>query len=286
MKRTFFSKLCLVCLLVVFALFISHHAYAFDLDGDGYEDDVDCNDADPSVYPGATETCNGVDDDCSGVVDDIVTYYPDIDSDGYGDSSSGASTGCEIPEGSAANNTDCSDTNAAINPAATETCDEVDNDCDGETDEDLTTYTWYNDEDGDDYGDAEDSITTCHSSYASYVSNSSDCDDTSATTGAASTWYADSDGDTYGDAATTQTACTQPEGYVTDNTDTDDTDATIFPGASGNDDDDDGDGDDAGDAATASAGCFLNPLAVNNLAPVALLLGLFGILGVMRERSP
>lgn len=42
-----------------------------DVDGDGYAGDEDCDDSDPSVYPGAHEDpCNGHDDDCDGVVDE------------------------------------------------------------------------------------------------------------------------------------------------------------------------------------------------------------------------
>jgi Putative metal-binding motif len=40
---------------------------AIDVDLDGYTDDVDCDDSEPAVNPGATETCdNFVDDDCDG----------------------------------------------------------------------------------------------------------------------------------------------------------------------------------------------------------------------------
>ncbi len=41
-----------------------------DMDGDGYEGAVDCDDDDPDVHPGATEVCNGVDDDCDPLTDE------------------------------------------------------------------------------------------------------------------------------------------------------------------------------------------------------------------------
>ena len=41
-----------------------------DGDGDGYNDGPDCNDADAAIHPGASEACDGVDNDCNGVTDD------------------------------------------------------------------------------------------------------------------------------------------------------------------------------------------------------------------------
>jgi hypothetical protein len=105
---------------------------ATDSDGDGYSSDTDCNDSNAAINPGATETCNGVDDDCDGSIDEGVgssTFYRDADSDGYGNPSS-TTTACAAPSGYVSDNTDCLDSDGTVNPGAAEVCgDGLDNDC-------------------------------------------------------------------------------------------------------------------------------------------------------------
>jgi hypothetical protein len=56
-------------------------------------------------------------------------YYADLDGDGYGAGT--ANNACTQPSGYVLTNTDCNDNNAAVNPAATEVCNGIDDDCDG-----------------------------------------------------------------------------------------------------------------------------------------------------------
>ncbi len=50
-----------------------------DLDGDGYTTETDCNDGDAAINPGASEDCNGVDDDCDASIDEGVTGCGSLD---------------------------------------------------------------------------------------------------------------------------------------------------------------------------------------------------------------
>ncbi len=240
----------------------------------------DCDDAEAAVNPGASEACNGVDDDCDGTVDesdavDASRWYADTDADGYGDASV-VTTACEAPSGTVADDTDCDDTTAAVNPGATEICNSVDDDCDGDVDDDDPSVsgapTWYADTDVDGYGDAGDAVAACLQPSGT-VSDDTDCDDTTADvspaasevcngidddcdgsiddddssldTSTGSTWYADTDGDGLGDALVSVETCLQPSGYVSDDSDCDDTDATDTDGDGTQDcgdDDIDGDG--------------------------------------------
>lgn len=60
--------------------------FADDLDMDGYKNDEDCDDTDASVYPGATERCNGQDDNCNSEIDEgdvCVNIFVGLTDDWY-----------------------------------------------------------------------------------------------------------------------------------------------------------------------------------------------------------
>ncbi len=145
-----------------------------DSDGDGDPDVTDCDDTNPNIYTGATEVCNGVDDDCDGLIDEGLN----CDSDGDGDPDitdcddtnpniytgapevcNGVDDDCDglIDEGAACDSdgdgdpdsTDCDDSNPNIYTGATEICNGVDDNCDGQIDEGF-------DQDGDGISDCVD----------------------------------------------------------------------------------------------------------------------------------
>jgi hypothetical protein len=256
---------------------------------EGYvEDRSDCEDGDAQVHPDASEVCNGIDDDCDDKIDDAdasldtstrSSFYDDDDGDGYGDPDTETET-CSPPSGAVSDATDCDDADAHVNPAQTEVCNGLDDDCDGDIDDDdssLDTSTWdtfYDDTDGDGYGDPDAGSQAC-AAPSGTVADDTDCDDSESSvspaetevcnevdddcdgdiddddssldTSTQSTWYADDDLDGYGDAGATTQACEEPSGYVEDDTDCDDGDADVNPAASedcnGIDDDCDGDAD-------------------------------------------
>jgi hypothetical protein len=117
-----------------------------DLDGDGYKSkncevgqgkEVDCSDASFYINPGATELCNGIDDNCNALVDeDLDDYLVDADNDGYKDVTVAGQAYCsEYYE--AAGLRDCNDGDANVHPNNEESCDSIDNNCNGIIDETL-----------------------------------------------------------------------------------------------------------------------------------------------------
>ena len=223
-----------------------------DLDGDGVPADMDCDDTDPNNFPGNSEVCDEQDNNCNGQIDEgvIQTFYLDADQDGYG-SATDQLTGCIAPTGYVANNTDCDDNDANNFPGNTETCDNRDNNCNGQIDEGLTLENYYMDADADGFGNPDILIEDC-SQPMGYVSNNTDCDDNDANNYPGNvescderdnncngiidedvvvqTFYIDADGDGYGSLAESIEACSQPAGYASNSDDCDDSDDTAFPG--------------------------------------------------------
>ncbi len=121
-----------------------------DNDGDGY---FDCDDSDCFNAPACSD--DGGDD--TGDDDDSTA---DIDNDGYSPAQG-----------------DCDDQDYTVHPGAEETCNNKDDDCDGEVDNDPTDGDdYYTDGDGDGYGSNSSTITAC-SKPAGYVDDGGDCDD-------------------------------------------------------------------------------------------------------------
>ena len=147
----------------------------------------DCNDGDPEMNPGATETCGYDDLNCDGDpfagAIDPGTWYADADGDGYG-TSADTLVSCVRPDGYAWTPGDCNDAAWAIHPGAPEWCDTVDHDCDGDPAEadSNDAPTWYLDSDSDGFGDLTHPTNAC-SQPSGYVSNSADCDDNNAEVG-------------------------------------------------------------------------------------------------------
>jgi hypothetical protein len=147
---------------------------------------------------------------------------------------------------------DCDDKNPAVNPAAAEVCDGIDNNCNGQIDEGVTKNKYYPDADKDGYGTDTGAIDACVSPGAGYSTQGGDCNDNdpamfpgnpevcdgkdndcnpATPDPGTATYYLDSDGDGFGDLSKPTTACSIPAGYVTNSLDCNDANAAINPNA-------------------------------------------------------
>jgi hypothetical protein len=219
----------------------------------------------------ALAACNGdipVGEECT--EESKILVFADADKDGFGApetskpvcqpvDENGNATG-KIPRGFSANDKDCDDFRAGVNPSAIEACNGLDDDCDEESDEGLRQILFFLDGDGDTFGnpEADLGITSC-AAPSGYVDNSFDCEDEDATInpdatevcdggidndcddraddldptldfGTAPNWYFDGDGDSYGDPDNFAVQCLAPSAqYVANAEDCDDANLDVSP---------------------------------------------------------
>ena len=204
----------------------------------------DCDDSDTTFSPNSVDFCDGFDTNCNGEIDenpyDGTIYYLDSDEDGYGDLSNPLASCAEVI-GYVLNANDCNDSEPLAWTGNTETCDYIDNDCNGQTDEGLL-LTFYADNDSDGYGTPNGTTMDC-SAPEGYVSNADDCNDAEplAWTGADEycdgvdnncntvtdepnaldciNHYVDGDGDGYGDISGFQCQCAPDATFPSTNAD-------------------------------------------------------------------
>jgi len=197
-----------------------------------------------------------VEDPANSTGECMLVFYPDADSDGYGDMMAPESIACQAPEGYVNNNLDCDDGNMFVHPNAIESCDGLDNDCNNLIDDEIPVYTYYLDADNDGFGDPLMAIDTCLSiPLPGYVSNDLDCavmnssvypDAPELCDGIDNncndlideeipiyTYYFDADNDGFGDPLMAIDTClsTPLPGYVSNDLDCETTDSSIYPDA-------------------------------------------------------
>lgn len=215
---------------------------------------LDQADDDPTVYPGAPEYCDTVDNNQNGEVDedavDAQTWYRDQDDDGYGNPED-TKLACTQPAGYVDHDGDCDDDNPNVQ---------------------TPPESYYADNDGDGYGTGSAVALCASEAPEGYSTVDGDADDNDPTIypdapeecdekdnnqnatvdeGVTTTYYADTDEDGYGDPDNTTEACSVPTGYVENANDMDDANTSLNPETEFYYD---GDGDGYGDAETYLTG--------------------------------
>ena len=134
-------------------------------------------------------------------------FYADADADGFGNPAQDTLV-CNAPAGYVANNTDCNDNDAAINP----------------------NTVWYQDLDNDQVGNTAVTQISC-TQPSGYVLANGDCNDNNPAIVAPVIYYTDADQDGFGDDATATPFCQAPVNMIAIGGDCDDTDNAVYPGA-------------------------------------------------------
>ena len=232
--------------------------YYNDNDGDGFGagsvittcsptssqvlNNTDCDDTDSTVFPGALEICDNLDNNCDNQIDEGLTmdYYNDNDGDGFGAGS--VIMTCSPMSSQVLNNTDCDDTDSTVFPGAQELCDGQLNNCNGnmlltESDDDNDGYVeceidtggWDGNPSklGDDCDDTNPGVNPEASEICDNMDNN--CNN-QIDEGIALDYYNDNDGDGFGAGSAIMT-CSPTSSQVLNNTDCDDTDPSVNPNA-------------------------------------------------------
>lgn len=215
---------------------------------------TDCNDNNASANINAIEICNGIDDDCDGLTNEgltFTTYFADNDGDGFGNPNSSQNS-CTPIIGFVTNNSDCNDSNAQVKPGASEICNLIDDNCNGQINEGLIFVNYYIDSDLDGYG-AGTATNSCTPILGNYVTNNLDCNNNNANIRPNATetcnsiddncnvlvdegllftnYFIDTDGDGFG-AGNPINLCSNPgTSYSTNNTDCNNNNSSIRPNA-------------------------------------------------------
>ncbi|MEN9786089.1 MAG: hypothetical protein RLZZ299_1353 [Pseudomonadota bacterium] len=226
-----------------------------DADGDGVAAAEDCDDANPFVYPGNFETCDGVDEDCDGVIDndawDARVFLLDLDHDGYGVDGTDMYA-CEAPLDAVEQGGDCDDENWLVNPGSlVPECGDIaflDLNCDGSVgseDFDGDGFTACDDCNDADSGVFPGAAEVCNGGADDDCNGLADDEDPALVADAAaagkSEFYADFDMDGFTPGAGATLSCDAAPGFVAANQlyslertmrDCDDNDGAVSPEAS------------------------------------------------------
>lgn len=139
--------------------------------------DKAAEDSEEPAHTGAPEDSEAGDTDAADTDDSDTACtatgpaWLDEDGDGFGGEEADPCL-----DGVVAVDGDCDDTLADVHPGATERCDGIDNDCDGELDPEALKVPRVADADGDGYGDPSVIATVC-ADTPGWVEDTCDCDD-------------------------------------------------------------------------------------------------------------
>ena len=220
---------------------------------DAFAPPVDAFVPQPDACVPMPEICNGLDDNCDGVVDNTMgacLCVPGTQSPCYDGPAGTENVGvCHGGVRTCLDSDHVGRCAGQIQPVD-ETCNGLDDDCDGTVDDGVQNV-WYADADGDSYGAAESQVSAC-TAPPDFVARDGDCNDGDGAVhpGAidicnlvddncdghvdelgVTTWYVDTDGDGWGTANRTVQSCQAVAGFAPRDGDCVPLDNHINPGA-------------------------------------------------------